>query len=49
MRIEKASDLVPCLEAAFKEKVPVIIDCRVDYGENVKLTKHLKEIYENIE
>ena len=42
-RIEKAEDLVPTLEEAFKQNVPVVIDCQVDYNENVKLTKHLKE------
>lgn len=43
-RIEKAEDLIPTLEEAFKQSVPVIIDCPVDYGENVKLTQHLKNI-----
>ncbi|UZW14913.1 acetolactate synthase large subunit [Clostridium pasteurianum] len=43
-RIEKAEELIPTLEEAFKQTVPVIIDCRVDYGENVKLTKHLQEV-----
>lgn len=43
-RIEKAEDLIPVLEESFKEKVPVIIDCPVDYKENVKLTKHLEQI-----
>ncbi len=44
-RIEKAEDLIPTLKEAFKQKVPAIIDCRVDYDENVKLTKRLKEVY----
>lgn len=47
-RVEKAEDLIPTLEEAFKQKVPAIIDCQVDYGENIKLTKHLKEVYGNI-
>ena len=47
-RIEKAEDLIPTLEEAFKQTVPAIIDCRVDYDENVKLTEHLKGIYENL-
>lgn len=47
-RIEKAEDLIPTLKEAFKQTVPVVIDCRVDYDENVKLTEHLKEIYENL-
>jgi acetolactate synthase-1/2/3 large subunit len=47
-RVEKAEDLIPTLEEAFEQKVPVIIDCQVDYAENTKLTKHLKEIYESL-
>lgn len=46
-RIEKAEDLITTLEEAFKQTVPVIIDCRVDYDENVKLTKHLEEVCKN--
>ena len=33
------------LEEAFAQKVPSIVDCAVDYGENLKLTKYLKELY----
>ncbi|HEX3012499.1 MAG TPA: thiamine pyrophosphate-dependent enzyme, partial [Syntrophomonadaceae bacterium] len=44
--IKKADDLIPVLEDAFQQKVPAIIDCRVDYDENEKLTKHLQDIYE---
>ena len=40
-RIERAEDLLPVLEDAFEQKVPAIIDCRVDYGENIKLTERL--------
>ena len=40
-RIEKAEELLPTLEKAFAQDVPVIIDCPVDYGENMKLTAHL--------
>lgn len=47
-RVEKAEDLIPTLEEAFKQNVPVVIDCKVDYSENVKLTKHLKEVYESL-
>lgn len=47
-RVEKAEDLIPTLEEAFKQSVPVVIDCQVDYEENLKLTNHLKEIYGNI-
>lgn len=44
-RIEKAEDLIPTLEEAFKQTVPVIIDCPVDYDENLRLTEQLKKIY----
>ncbi|WP_244834057.1 acetolactate synthase large subunit [Clostridium sp. BJN0001] len=47
-RVNKAEELMPILEEAFKQTVPVIIDCPVDYGENVKLTEHLKKIYQEI-
>lgn len=40
-RIEKAEELLPALVDAFNQKVPAIIDCRVDYSENLKLTQHL--------
>lgn len=28
--------------------VPAIIDCQIDYDENIKLTEHLKNIYKNL-
>lgn len=43
-RVEKAADLVPMLQEAFRQTVPVIIDCPVDYSENTKLTAHLQEL-----
>ena len=45
-RITKAEDLLPTLEKAFKQDVPVIIDCPVDYSENMKLSSYLKKMYE---
>ena len=47
-RIEKAEDLVPTLEKAFQQKIPVIIDCPVDYSENTKLTAHLEELMKEL-
>lgn len=47
-RIEKTEDLLPVLEEAFAQDRPVIIDCPVDYGENMKLTEHLKELMPNL-
>lgn len=43
-RIKKAQELLPALEKAFQEPVPVIIDVDVDYEENIKLSRYLKEI-----
>ena len=42
-KITKAEDLIPILKEALAQKVPTIIDCPVDYRENVKLTNALKE------
>ena len=47
-RVESADQLLPILEDAFSQKISSIIDCRVDYSENVKLTKYLKENYANL-
>lgn len=47
-RVEKADDLIPTLEKAFASNKPCIIDCEVDYSENEKLTKHLKETMKHI-
>jgi len=41
-RVEKTEDLADVLEDAFKQNVPCIIDCPVDYSENSKLSEHLK-------
>ncbi len=43
-RINRAEELLPTLEKAFEQEAPVIIDCPVDYGENVKLTEHLEKL-----
>ena len=42
--VEIDKNLIPILEDAFRQKVPCIIDCPVDYRENTKLTEHLKEL-----
>jgi acetolactate synthase-1/2/3 large subunit len=47
-RVKNAEDLIPTLEEAFKQEVPVVIDCQVDYNENVKLTNHLIEVYKKL-
>jgi acetolactate synthase-1/2/3 large subunit len=41
IRIEAAEELVPGLERAFACGKPALIDCPVDYAENVRLTERL--------
>ena len=48
-RITAADDLLPTLEDAFRQEVPALIECPIDYAENGKLTQHLKEIYAHLE
>lgn len=40
-RIEKTQELVPTLQQAIKDNTVVVIDCPVDYSENMKLTEKL--------
>lgn len=47
-RIEKAEELIPVLENVFAGNELAVIDCAVDYSENMKLAQTLKEIYEGI-
>lgn len=44
MRISDGSELGPCLAKAFDIDRPVVIDCPVDYSENLKLTERLRAI-----
>lgn len=48
-RVEKAADLIPTLEEAFRQMVPSVIVVPVDYSENMKLSAHLKEVYRQSE
>jgi acetolactate synthase-1/2/3 large subunit len=43
-RVQRAQDLRPTLEKALADDTVVIIDCPVDYGENMKLTARLKDM-----
>jgi len=43
-RVEQAEDLLPTLKQAIADKTVVIIDCPVDYSENMKLTEKLGEL-----
>jgi acetolactate synthase-1/2/3 large subunit len=40
-RIAGPNELAPALKEALSQKVPAVIDCPVDYGENMKLTEEL--------
>lgn len=41
--VERAVDLAPTLRQALADDTVAIVDCPVDYSENMKLTKKLKE------
>jgi len=43
-RVGKAVDLVPTLKRALADNTVAVIDCPVDYAENMKLTHRLKEL-----
>ncbi|SDH72844.1 acetolactate synthase-1/2/3 large subunit [Alteribacillus persepolensis] len=44
LQVEKAEELKPILEKAIAMQKPVLIDCAVDYSENMKLTEKLGDI-----
>lgn len=43
LRIDKTEELIPTLERALSMEKPVVIDCPVDYSENMKLTEKMGE------
>jgi acetolactate synthase-1/2/3 large subunit len=43
-RVTDQSDLRPILIEALKSPVPAVIDCPVDYDENLRLTERLKAL-----
>ncbi len=43
-RVEKTEDLLPTLKKALAQDTVTIIDCPVDYSENMKLTERLKNL-----
>jgi acetolactate synthase-1/2/3 large subunit len=38
-RVTSAADLIPTLKTALEQDVPSVIDCPVDYGENLRFTQ----------
>jgi acetolactate synthase-1/2/3 large subunit len=43
-RVERTADLLPTLKKALADDVVAIVDCPVDYSENMKLTHRLKDL-----
>ncbi len=43
-RVERADELVPMLKQALADETVAVIDCPVDYSENMKLTKRLADL-----
>ncbi len=43
-KVNKADELVPILKDALEQNVPAVIDCPVDYKENLNLTEKLGKI-----
>jgi acetolactate synthase-1/2/3 large subunit len=48
-RVERAEDLLPTLKRALEDKVVAIVDCPVDYSQNMKLTQQLKDLKSPLE
>ena len=44
IRVKEGDDLRTVLKKALKSKKPVVLDCPVDYRENIKLTKRLGQL-----
>ncbi len=43
-RVESAEDLVPTLKQALADETVAVVDCPVDYSENMKLTEKLGKL-----
>jgi acetolactate synthase-1/2/3 large subunit len=43
-RVERTGDLIPILKQALADTTVAIIDCPVDYSENMLLTRKLEEL-----
>jgi acetolactate synthase-1/2/3 large subunit len=43
-RVERTADLLPILRQALADDTVAVIDCPVDYAENMKLTRRLQEL-----
>ncbi len=47
-RVESAADLAPTLERALAEDTVSVVDCPVDYSENMRLTEALGNLQTRI-
>ena len=43
-KVESATDLVPILKEALNQDVPAVIDCPVDYRENIRFSQRLSKL-----
>ncbi len=43
-RVESAADLIPTLKEALEQPVPTVIDCPVDYSENIRFSQKAGEL-----
>lgn len=43
-RIESTEDLIPTLKLALEDNVPAVIDCPVDYRENLLFSQKTKDL-----
>ncbi|MBP0021171.1 MAG: acetolactate synthase large subunit [Cyanobacteria bacterium SBLK] len=43
-RVKSAEDLIPTLKTALEQDVPAVIDCPVDYKENLKFSQQSKDM-----
>jgi acetolactate synthase-1/2/3 large subunit len=46
VKIQRTEDIVPTLKKAFTAEVPTVIECPVDYSQNMKLTEKLNQLAE---
>jgi acetolactate synthase I/II/III large subunit len=44
-RVTSTEDLIPTLQMALEQPVPAVIDCPVDYQENLRFTQRTGELY----
>ncbi len=43
-RVTSAAELAPTLEAALRDEIPAVIDCPVDYAENLRFSQQAQEM-----